>query len=359
MADPGVVEIKIPKESVSDDTVLILDWHVPSGAKIQKGASIAALETSKSAFELEASADGFLFYARRAGEQIPVGEIIAVIAPDENFSFAAYRKPSFVENSSDKASEEIRFSKSALDLLAQHNLRKEVFLPARMVTKEDVLRYLKQNAPLSKPPAPNGRVLILGGGGHAKMCIDILLQMKNFEIAGIIDQNLVQGSQILGIPVLGGNDDLERLYRQGIRLIVNGVGAVTHHPLREVLYSRLKEIGFEVPNIIHPKAAIEKSAVLGEGNQVMAHATVGSSVTVHNNCIINSGSIVSHDSILHDNVHIAPGAILAGGVEVAKNSLIGMGCTIYLNVHIGENVVIQNGCNIHQDVPSHTVIKNG
>ena len=40
----------------------------------------------------------------------------------------------------------------------------------------------------------------------------------------------------------------------------------------------------------------------------MAHATVGNSVTVHNNCIINSGAIMSHDCILHDNVHIAPGS---------------------------------------------------
>ena len=358
MPDGGVIEIKVPKESVSDDTVMLLDWRVPSGARIQKGATIAALETSKAAFDLEAPADGFLFYVRCPGDQIPVGEIIAAIAPDENFSFEAYRRPAPAPLIRQNSADEIRFSKGALELLAQHNLRKEVFLPARVVTREDVRLYL-QRTQRSEPTAdPGGRVIILGGGGHARMCIDIIRRMKKFEIAGIIDQSLVRDSQVLGIPVVGGNDDLERLYREGIRLIVNGVGAVTRHPLRETLYLRLKEIGFEIPNIIHPRASVEESAVLGEGNQVMAHATVGSSVTVHNNCIINSGAIVSHDCILHDNVHIAPGAILAGGVEVGKNSLIGMGCTIYLNVHIGEHVVIQNGCDIHQDVPSHTVIKH-
>jgi len=202
---------------------------------------------------------------------------------------------------------------------------------------------------------PGAKVVIVGGGGHAKMCIDVVRQQQVLQVVGILDDGIDEGVQVLGVPVLGPLDRLEQLRADGIGLAVNGIGAVTRHPFRSEVYARIKAAGYALPNIAHPHAAIEPSVVLGEGNQIMAGAVVGSAARIGDNCIVNSNAVVSHDSVLADNVHVAPGALLAGGVHVGSNTLIGMGVTVFMGVHIGENVVVVNGQHVFCSIPSGTV----
>lgn len=377
MPKDEIQEIRIPKESIADDSVLLLKWYKENGEKVNKGDNIANCETSKAIFDIEAPIDGYLFYQYKIGDEIPVGNILAIISQQSTFSFDLYnlneklvtqiqKKEALYKKQQDEF-KKIRFSKKALELIEENNLNKNLFLGLNMVTKEDVLNYLNQSEEYKNKisgvniiKSNNQKVVILGGGGHAKMCIDILKQMKTYEIIGIIDRNIKIGTKVMGIPVITKDRDLDfkRLYNDGIRLIVIGIGAVKDHSMRDKVYKKLKKYGFYLPNIIHPKASIEASVIMGEGNQIMANAILGSDIRIQNNCIINSGAIVSHDSVLENNVHITPGAILAGGVFVGENSLIGMGSTIYLYVKIGKHVTIYNNCSITKDVPDNSIIKN-
>jgi len=377
MSNDNIKEIRIPKESIADDSVLLLKWYKKSGSKVNKGDLIANCETSKAIFDVEAPIDGYLFYQYKVGDEIPVGNILAIISQQSTFSFDLYnlnkklvtqiqKKETLNQNQQD-GFKKIRFSKKALELIKENNLNKNLFLGLNMITKEDVLNYVNQSEERKNKisrvniiKSNNQKVIILGGGGHAKMCIEIIKQMKTYEIIGIVDRNIKIGTKVMGIPVIAKDRDIDfkRLYNDGIGLIVIGIGAVKDHSMRDKVYKKLKKFGFYLPNIVHPKASIEASVIMGEGNQIMANAILGSDVKIQNNCIINSGAIVSHDSILENNVHIAPGAILAGGVFVGENSLVGMGSTIYLYVKIGKHVIIFNNCSITKNVPDDSIIKN-
>ena len=377
MPEDEIQEIRIPKESIADDSVLLLKWYKENGAKVKKGDNIANCETSKAIFDIEAPIEGYLFYQYKVGDEIPVGNLLAIISQQSTFSFdlcyinrklvTQIQKKETLHKKQQDEFKKIRFSKKALDLIEENNLNKNLFLDLNMVTKEEVLNYLNQSEEHRNIISGDNiikssiqRVVMLGGGGHAKMCIDIMRQMKTYEIIGIVDRNIKIGAKVMGIPVIAkdGDIDFKRLYNEGIRLIVIGIGAVKDHSMRDKVYKKLKKFGFCLPNIIHPKASIEASVIMGEGNQIMANAILGSEVKIQNNCIINSGAIVSHDSVLENNVHIAPGAILAGGVFVGENSLIGMGSTIYLYVKIGKHVTIYNNCSITKNVPDNSIIKN-
>lgn len=211
-------------------------------------------------------------------------------------------------------------------------------------------------APRAQGTTAGDSVIIVGGGGHARMCIDLIRQQQVFQIAGIVDDGMDEGAEVLGVPVIGPLDLLEVMRAEGIALAVNGIGAATNHPFRAEVFDRIKAAGFALPNLVHPKAAVEPSAVLGEGNQIMAGAVVGSCVSIGDNCIVNSGAVISHDSVLADNVHIAPGAILAGGVTVCEDTLVGMGVTVFLGVTIGSRVVIMNGQDVFSDVCAGTLV---
>ena len=67
---------------------------------------------------------------------------------------------------------------------------------------------------MSKKP-----IVGIGAGGHAKVIIDILRQTGQYDIRGLVDAQMrLNGATVLGIPVIGGDDDLRRLYGEGVRL---------------------------------------------------------------------------------------------------------------------------------------------
>jgi len=366
--------IFLSKETVSDDRYLVVSLPIASGTYVEKGQTLAEFETSKSTMEIESPAAGYFFTRLQEGQELEVGGLVGLISPESSLFEDAFERfaptdfPPAPVAATFVSSEGPRISKPAQELIARHSLDLRLFQGLELVRRQDVERLLESQATMSVPETSSAvrhpritmggaNVIIVGGGGHAKVCIDILRQMQTFQVVGVLDAGLKVGSQVLGVPVLGSDLELSKFYDEGFRFAVNGVGAVTNHRSRREIFFRIKDAGFHLPNLIHPSAVVEPSAILGEGNQIFANATVGSAVIIGDNCIINSGVVVSHDCVLADHVHIAPGTALAGAVKVGEETLVGMGVTIYLGVSIGRRVIISNGMNIFANVPDESQLR--
>jgi sugar O-acyltransferase (sialic acid O-acetyltransferase NeuD family) len=218
-------------------------------------------------------------------------------------------------------------------------------------------RSLASGAPTG--PGDPTTLIIYGGGGHGKALIELVRAMRTFDIAGILDDGLPTGSQILGIPLLGGGEHLPALSEQGIRLAVNAVGGIGSLGVRVRVFERLAQAGFTCPAVVHPSAVIEASASLAAGVQIFAHAYVGSEARLGFGAIVNTGAIISHDCELGKFVNISPGAILAGEVSIGDGVLIGMGATINLRVHVGPGARIGNNATVKSDVPESAIVRAG
>lgn len=208
-------------------------------------------------------------------------------------------------------------------------------------------------------PYDQNSLLIYGGGGHGKSIIDLIRLIGKYKIAGIVDDGLQSGEQILGCAVLGDDTILEELFSKGLRLAVNAVGGVGNIGLRVAIFHKLTERGFEFPTLIHPSAMVESSAHLDSGIQVLPQSYVGTDAKVGFGVIINNGAIVSHDCVLGEYASLAPGAILAGGVHIGESTQVGMGVTINLNVIIGGKAQIGNGAVVKDDVPDGGIVHAG
>jgi sugar O-acyltransferase (sialic acid O-acetyltransferase NeuD family) len=355
-------QVIIEKEGVSDDSYKVVSVDFKDGTFIEKGDVILCIETSKTAIEIEAQQEGYIFYDIQENDQVVVGQTIAIITDSETFD-----KIWFASNTDKKKAIEIpkneldiNISKPAQKLIDLHTIDINVFKGKSFLTKEDVENYLSTQklVNVSDLSINDKSIIIYGGGGHAKMCIEILKKTNDFEIVGIIDSKLPIGTTVLDVPIIGGDESINELTEKGLKYAALGVGAVLNHSLRRKLFVFLKEKGLFIPNLIHPSASVEPSAQLGEGNQIMQGAIIGSDVKIGDNCIINSGSIISHDSALGNNVHLAPGAIVAGNVTINNDTIIGMGATLFLGIKIGQNVIINNGINIFDDVADNEIIKN-
>ncbi len=119
------------------------------------------------------------------------------------------------------------------------------------------------------------RIIILGGGGHARVLIDLIRVLGIYEITGILDSGLKNGTEVASVPVLGGDNLLPGLHTDGITLACIGVGSIKDNSKRKELYNIVKEIGYAVPNLIHLQAVVSESDVtISEGVQVMAGAII-------------------------------------------------------------------------------------
>lgn len=201
------------------------------------------------------------------------------------------------------------------------------------------------------------KIIGLGAGGHAKVVIEILQLIGNYELVGLLDPiQELWDIEVLGVPVLGADDLLAELYDQGVRWAFIGLGTVGNSQSRVKLYERICQQGFRLVQAIHPQAIISPSVQMGDGPTVMAGSVINAKAVLGNDVIINTGAIVEHDCLLGDHVHIATGAQLAGGVKIGDCTHIGMGASIRQGITIGSGVVVGAGAVVVKDVASNSII---
>ncbi len=194
------------------------------------------------------------------------------------------------------------------------------------------------------------RIVVIGGGGHAKVLIGLLKKLP-WNVMGYVDPE--ERGIILGVPRLGGDDILpELLHTYGRCGAIIGVGKIDASPLRTTLQQAVEAAGFELPVAVSPHAVVNDEVALGPGTVVLDGAVVNSGSETGRGCIVNTNSTLEHDCRLGVNVHVASGATVCGGVTIGANCLIGAGATVVQNVRICDNCVLGAGSVVMQDIES-------
>ena len=201
------------------------------------------------------------------------------------------------------------------------------------------------------------KILLIGAGGHARSCIDVLEEENQFEIAGLIEKGERISNNSLGYSVIGTDDDLKVLRKHYKNAIIT-VGQIKSPKIRIKLYQLLKELDFTLPVIVSPHAYVSKHAQIGEGSIIMHGVIINANAIIGNNCIINNKSLIEHDAVIGDHCHIATGAIINGEVSVENETFIGSGAVTKQAIAIGKNCVIGAGVVLKNDIESNKVVKN-
>lgn len=200
------------------------------------------------------------------------------------------------------------------------------------------------------------RLLIVGAGGHAATCIDVIERQGRYPIAGLVDMPDKVGQEVLGYPILGADADLSELLK-GCGHAFIGLGQIRSAAPRQRLYDLLVGLGATLPVVVSPAAEVSRHARVGAGTLVAHGAIVQPRAEVGQNCIINSRALVEHDARIGAHCHIATGAIVNGGVAVGDGSFVGSGAVVREGVAIGRGCFIGAGALVKADCPDGTVLK--
>jgi sugar O-acyltransferase (sialic acid O-acetyltransferase NeuD family) len=191
-------------------------------------------------------------------------------------------------------------------------------------------------------------LILVGAGGHARACIEVVESHGNFVIDGLIGLPGEVGQRVLGYPVIAVDGQLAELAGKYANALI-ALGQIRSAEARIRLFAAARDAGFSLPAIISPAATLSRHASIGAGTIVMHGAIINAGARVGENCIINSRALIEHDAMLGDHCHVSTGAILNGGVSLGDGSFVGSGSVIREGIHLAQRSFIPMGSVVRQD----------
>jgi sugar O-acyltransferase (sialic acid O-acetyltransferase NeuD family) len=193
-------------------------------------------------------------------------------------------------------------------------------------------------------------MILIGAGGHAHACIDVIESQGIYQIAGLVGKISELRDYHLSYEVIASDAELPEL----AKIYKYALIAVGHMGLaspRIHLYQQAIAAGFELPTVIAATAYVSPHASVGTGTIVMHGATLNAGARVGNNCIINSHALVEHDARVDDHCHLSTGAILNGNVHVQEGAFVGSGSVIKEGITVGRNCLVGMGLSVRHNQP--------
>jgi pyruvate dehydrogenase E2 component (dihydrolipoamide acetyltransferase) len=75
-----ISEIRVPKLGMTQSDITVVELTRADGDRVEKDEKVAAIETAKVTYELQAPAAGLIFYLKHVKDKVAIGTLLAVVA---------------------------------------------------------------------------------------------------------------------------------------------------------------------------------------------------------------------------------------------------------------------------------------
>ena len=334
------IDIHVPHETVNDDFVTIVEWHVESGREVSAGQTVVSIETSKMVMDVEAEADGYLEVLQPTSAEIAVGDLIGRIHSEQEAAQSGNSSPSKAEATSSSAPaadtaavapEGTKISKKAQALITQYEVDPAVFAGRGLVKEADVIAHLEaqkesQQGRAEDSPEPRSADVSASGATSAAS----KYRGGLFADAKASAKDRGQSVFVLGLNYVFRNWLLGNLVRWAPRGVI-----LVLHRWRGV---RMGEGCFIDPSSI-VETAYPENVSLGDDVRI----TAGAIIMTH----------IKAPHYLRDT-GIMPAVVKP--VVLEDHSFIGVNSVIMPGVTVGKAAVVASGAVVNNNVPPYTMV---
>ncbi|MBN8589322.1 MAG: acetyltransferase [Rhodothermia bacterium] len=197
-------------------------------------------------------------------------------------------------------------------------------------------------------------LILIGGGGHCKACLDVITSTGQYNVIGVLDTFEKIGQKMLNCTIIGTDEDIEGWVKKDCLFLIT-VGQIKSSALRTKLYTHLKQHKAPLATVISKYAIVSKYSIIGKGSIVMHQAVVNVDSQIGDNSIINTNAIVEHDVKIGNHTHVSTGAIINGNCQIGNHVFIGSQTVIAQGISICDNVVIGAGSTILKSIDTEGV----
>lgn len=199
------------------------------------------------------------------------------------------------------------------------------------------------------------RLVTIGGSDQGRQALDALEAADDHDIVGILDRDLDVGTDVIGYPVLGRDDDLGRCVEaHGLTAFVVAIGDnFTRRLVHQHATTTCPKL--EPVSVCHPGATISRSSRVGGGSLILAGSVVSNHCVVGSGVLLGTNASIDHDDELGDFASLAPNAATGGQVHVGECTAIGIGASVIHGVTVGAHTVVGGASLVLHDLPAHVV----
>ncbi len=199
-----------------------------------------------------------------------------------------------------------------------------------------------------------GSLVLVGGGGHAKVVFDAAVAAGRC-VAGFLDDHPKAALRRLGVEYLGPINAWNACDEETQFIPALGDNLTRSTRMLEILEAC--DSG-RLATVIHPAALVSRHDVtIGAGTFIGPGAIVNAGACIGIGVIINSGAIVEHDVVVGDWSHIGPGATLGGAARVEARALVGLGSCVLLGRTVGTDAIVGAGAVVTRDVVAASTVR--
>ncbi|WP_026978348.1 transferase [Flavobacterium tegetincola] len=198
-------------------------------------------------------------------------------------------------------------------------------------------------------------IYILGVGHNTIVYID-LAESCGYKIAGLYHYNEERtGEYVHGIPIIDSNTNLfQRESLGGMNFIVS----VGENAIRTNLSNKIREMGGNIPTVIHPSAIVSKYSKISEGVVIHANSVVQADASIGKDTVLSYNTSLSHTSSVGESCYIAFNATIGAYIKVHDFVLMGQSASLVSGKleYVGKNAVIGAGAVVINNVEADTIV---
>jgi sugar O-acyltransferase (sialic acid O-acetyltransferase NeuD family) len=199
------------------------------------------------------------------------------------------------------------------------------------------------------------KVIIFGNESMARDAFYSLKYYSDYEVVGFtVDREYVGSGTLLNLPVTPFNT-VETAFPPDSHKMLIAVGYVQNNRIRRERYNRSKEMGYQLINVISPKAIIYPETKIGDNCFIGHYAVISAEARIGNNVIIGHSCTIGHDVSIGDHCFLSTDVSIAGSVNIGSSSYLGTNSTIRNKVSIGKECVIGAGAIILENTEDRCV----
>lgn len=197
-------------------------------------------------------------------------------------------------------------------------------------------------------------LVVIGGGGHASVLVDILRSQQREILAIVSLEDISQRRVFSGLIHLKNDDDVLGFSPDSVHL-VNALGMLPRSQLKCKLNEYFLSLGYSFETVISDSAQVSSFAEIEQGAQIFSGAIIQAGAVIGAHTIINSGVIIEHDSHIGEYNHIAPKATLCGQVTTHNNVYIGASATVIQNITLEQGSIVGAGAIVTKNISSEQI----
>ncbi|WP_433613950.1 biotin/lipoyl-containing protein [Dactylosporangium sp. CA-139114] len=361
--------VLVPTNDVNSEHGIVVNWFVDDRGKVEAGALLVEVETSKAVLEVYAPEPGVVLHLVRQGTEVPLTEPVAMLF-DSLSDLTAYSDRLAAEAEARAAAPgAARATVKAVQRAQELGVDLSTFDGSRLITVKDVeaaagasqaepatVDYSAMPAALATEPGV-ARILLIGGALGATQVIDIFSQVPTQQAVAIVDDDPGRwGTDVHGVPIVGGSDRLAALFAEGVfeaAVIAIGSSVDTRARFRNIC----AEAGIPLANAIDPTAKIATDVVIGQGNIICAFCHLGTGVRMGDNNFLSAYNSFDHHSVIGSDNATGPSCVSSGKVTVRDRVRLGTGIFLEPGVVLGDGVQVASGAVIVTSVPANHAVK--